>query len=203
MFFCQYWVICKCDLFVRSISLCATLTENMAVQLRLLFDVFPIEKRPFERITSRAIKLAHGADKICKGKPLVRFAQHEILYTFSPVHIGLFTETEVVTNQSCAFLYRAKNRSACGVGWTGNFEILSAVAIQTCASKCYHKLLNFFSDPYSSRICAYILMLPIFSQGVLVLLQKFYVAFFPACLLVLNMKAIECCSSWHLLYICV
>ena len=69
---------------------------------------------------------------------------------------------------------------------------------------------SFFSDLITTRICAYILMLPRFCSWALALLQNFvhaqlqklaHVTYFPACALVLNMKRINCYSISYLLHL--
>ena len=67
---------------------------------------------------------------------------------------------------------------------------------------CYHTLPQTFSDPFTTRICAYILVLPKFCSCVLSHLQTFvHVAYFQrVCLFELNIYGIECYPRLYLLH---
>ena len=60
----------------------------------------------------------------------------------------------------------------------------------------------FSPDPSTTRICAYILMLPRFCSCALAQLQKCsHDTYFPACTLVLNTKPFNCYSSSYFLHL--
>ena len=66
-------------------------------------------------------------------------------------------------------------------------HFLARALFYTFGSKCHMTVFwALFSDPFTTHICSYVLMLPRFFSCLLVQLQKFvHVAYFPACALVL------------------